>query len=566
MTLLLAALLVAGQLSARAAERARLLGLLRAVGATRAQAGGTLLAEALVLAIPGAALGVLLGEPLARGVAFALGQAAQADLSVTTRDPAGAARAFLLGVAASLVAAALPALRAARADPTTNLRARSRAADPPPRALAPAGALLLIAAALSLALDPADRADRAWTLARVLAALVGAAALLPALVPAWVAVLRRLARDPTTALGVSALRWRPVRSGLAAGAVLVCVAMAGGVGALSRGLVREMDEWSARALGWDLYASRPDGFTDAELAAVRGLPGVADATGISIRPVTVRFGDRPMPLALVAFDPDAYARADLLSVVTADGAPAPDAAALVASLSDDRGALVTTVLAEQLGVRVGDTVTLPGRRDVALTVRGLVVDYTQNGFALLVSQSLLRASQGADRVDLVAVRGDARTALEALPGVVVESRAELRGRILRLVAASMAALDVLLWLAGAVGVLAVSAALAQSAVERRGDIAVLRAVGLERRQLPRLLVAEGLATAALGVTVGLPAGVLLGKVFADATHTLGIPIPYVPAWGPLLGASAAALVASALAAWLPARRAAAVSPMEALRE
>jgi putative ABC transport system permease protein len=150
--------------------------------------------------------------------------------------------------------------------------------------------------------------------------------------------------------------------------------------------------------------------------------------------------------------------------------------------------------------------------------------------------------------------------------VIVEARAELRGRVLRLVDQSMGALDVLLWLAGVVGVSAVAAALAQGAVERRADVAILRAVGLERRQVTLLLMAEGVTTALLGVFGGLPLGVALGKVFADATATLGIPIPYVPAWGALLGASIAAILTSAAAAWLPARRAAAIPPMDALRE
>jgi len=106
---------------------------------------------------------------------------------------------------------------------------------------------------------------------------------------------------------------------------------------------------------------------------------------------------------------------------------------------------------------------------------------------------------------------------------------------------------------------------AQGAVERRADIAVFRAIGMERTQLTKMLVAEGLATAALGILFGLPLGIGLGKVFADATHTLGIAVPYVPAWGPLLGCSGAALLTAALSAWIPARRAGRVSASEALR-
>ena len=87
-----------------------------------------------------------------------------------------------------------------------------------------------------------------------------------------------------------------------------------------------------------------------------------------------------------------------------------------------------------------------------------------------------------------------------------------------------------------------------------------------RLYVPILLVAEGVATALAGVLPGLPAGILLGWVFSAATATLGVPVPYVPPWTALLGAGAAALVTAAAAAWLPGRRAAEGSPMDAVRE
>ncbi len=544
-TLLLAGLLVAGQAAARAAERGRVIGLLRAVGATRGQVVATLVIEVVIVALPGALLGLLIARPLADGVAFALGQAAQADLRVDVFDAGGAVWALTLGVLTAGIAALAPAIGVARAAPLEGLRARGRAGDPPALVWAAAGVAAMLVSSLSFLVWPADTAPRPATLARAIFMLLGACACLPPLLPRLIP--RRVTLPPAVALGVAALRWRPVRSGLAAGTVLICIAMVGGVGALGRGVSAELDRWSGRALGFDLYASRPDGFSAEDVVHVRSLPGVTEAVGVTVQPVTAHIGDRDVALALVGVEPTAWA--ELVDVVGGGE---------IATLQPDE-ALVPTVVAAQLGVEVGDVITAG---DLRFEVRALVVDYTQNGFAILVS----RAALGDVRADVVAVRGDARASLEALPGVTVESRAELRGRIRRLVDQSMAALDVLLWLAGAVGVLAVGAALAQSSLERRADLALLRAVGLERSQIATMFVTEGVATAAVGIVPGLPLGVLLGWIFASATRTLGLPIPYVPAWGPLVGAAVAAALTAALAAWIPSRRASGRSPSEALRE
>ena len=546
-TLLLAGLLVAGQAATRATERQRLLGLLRAVGATRGQVVAALLVEVIAVAIPGALLGVALGQPLASAVAFALGQAAQADLRVGDPDLGGALTAAMAGILTATFAALLPAWTAAGRPPLNSLRARSGAAAPPRLALSVVALVVAAGIGASFLVWPPGAVAREVTLARVVALVLAVSLALPGLLPrlSHVATAR-----PAVTLGLAALRWRPLRSGLAAATVLVCVALVGGVGALGHGVRAELDRWSDRALAYDLYASRPDGFSSGEIEALRALPGVTALAPVSIVPATVRVerheDGRGAALALVGVEPAAWA--PLLEAV--DGS--------VATLAPDE-AFVPAVVAAQLDVHVGDTLVAGERR---FRVRATVVDYTQNGFGVLVSRGAL----GDPPADVVAVRGDAKAAFEALPGVTVESRGELRGRILRLVDQSMAALDVLSWLGGAIGVLAVAAALGQAAVERRADVAILRAVGLERRDVARMMVTEAVATALVGVIPGIPLGIVLGRIFAGATATLGLPIPYVPAWSAIFGASLVAVFAAAAAAWVPARALAGVSPREALRE
>ena len=569
--LFLAAFLIWGLVASRAAEQARSFGLLRAAGASRAQAAASLLVEVGVAALPGVLLGALLGWPLARGVALAMGEAAQADLHVGAPDPAEAAFAATLGLLTALIAASWPILRAARQPVVQALRARARAAERPRPAVA-VGALLLMAVALGLlvVISPAT-SSREFTFLRVVAALLGGTMALPAAIAILASPSGRIAArwlGPPAGLALAGLRWRPSRSGLAAGAVLGAVALIGGVAALGTGIRAEMEQWSQRALGWEVYASSVSGFDQTAIAEIAGLPEVQATGAASIRRVPLSIPGREAPawISLVGVEPARWAAEGLMPLSSGQ----PDA---VAALAGGQTALVTTVLAAQLGLHPGDLVEAPSPGGVVqLRISGEVVDYTENGFTLVVDRALLARAWGATRPELLALRlrpgADARAVAEGLgarPGVVAETRGELRGRVLALVDRSLGAMDRLLWLAGIVGLLAVGAAVSQGARERRGDVATLAAIGMTRRQIMAMLIVEGLATAAIGAIPGIVFGLVFGIVFTQATHTLGIPAPYVPPWGALLGGAAAAILSGGIAAALPGRALSRVGGAEALR-
>lgn len=126
-----------------------------------------------------------------------------------------------------------------------------------------------------------------------------------------------------------------------------------------------------------------------------------------------------------------------------------------------------------------------------------------------------------------------------------------------------------LFLAGFLAVLAIGAvghALATAVRRRRHDVAVLRALGLTRRQCRTVVVTQASLLALIGLLVGVPLGVALGRMVwryvADAT-----PLYYVPpvAFWALILVAPVALVAANLLAVRPARRAASMRVGHALR-
>ena len=94
---------------------------------------------------------------------------------------------------------------------------------------------------------------------------------------------------------------------------------------------------------------------------------------------------------------------------------------------------------------------------------------------------------------------------------------------------------------------------------------MLRAIGATRRQVRRMVVAESLLLAAIGTAFGLLAGLYLGYVMVLGLSVSGFPVTYVFPYSGLLAAIAVGLIFGVLAALLPARQAARMEIVHALR-
>ena len=111
-------------------------------------------------------------------------------------------------------------------------------------------------------------------------------------------------------------------------------------------------------------------------------------------------------------------------------------------------------------------------------------------------------------------------------------------------------------------------AVSNSVADKRRDIAILRAMGFTGGDVQGIFLMEGLAVGVAGALFGFGLGTLLLEALAHAPLTLGgkplvLPLERGPAQYAIAGA--ASLAAAVVAAWLPARKAAEVDPVEILR-
>ena len=102
-----------------------------------------------------------------------------------------------------------------------------------------------------------------------------------------------------------------------------------------------------------------------------------------------------------------------------------------------------------------------------------------------------------------------------------------------------------------------------SVMERTRELGMLRAVGMSKRQMRRMVRHEGIITAQIGAVLGIVVGLILGGLVTGALSAstgMGFSVPV----GSLVAFTIVASVAGVLAAILPARRAARLNVLDAL--
>jgi putative ABC transport system permease protein len=124
-------------------------------------------------------------------------------------------------------------------------------------------------------------------------------------------------------------------------------------------------------------------------------------------------------------------------------------------------------------------------------------------------------------------------------------------------------LYVLLGLSVVVSLFGMLNALALAVFERTRELGMLRAVGLERRQLRRMIRNESVVIALIGGVTGIALGLVLAAIVAEALSDEGV--SFAVPWGTLLAFALVATVAGILASIAPARRAGRLDVLDALQ-
>jgi putative ABC transport system permease protein len=542
------------------AQRTREMAMLRAIGASRRQVKRAVLTEAVAIGALASAGGLAAGIGVAAGLRAML-SAFGIDLpdGPIVISPAAMIASFTVGLTVTVLSAWLPARRAARIAPIAALRdvAVDRSAFSVRRAIV--GSLITVAGVSSVLNGLASDALALVGLG-ALATLVGVSVLGPLLARP----VARLFGTPLRLRGLSgeiatrnAMR-NPKRTARTAASLMIGVGLvafitvfAASVKSSTAGSLDEEFRGThiVQAGGFDSSSGLSPELAD-ELRATPGVDAVAQAR---TSPAVV---DGSVTDAFSAFD------ATTIDELFALGSVEGDLDALGAD-----GIAVSTDQALEQGWTIGSTVpvTLPAG-DATFVVEAIYPGGTDWVGSQFVDLEAFRA-HGAEELDArVYVSGDetaiTTAATDYASAEVLDKDAfldDVNAEIDTILSLTYA----LLALAVVIALLGIANTLALSIFERTRELGLLRAVGMDRSQVRSSIRWEAIIVAVFGTALGLAVGTFFGWAIVRALADQGIDTLTVPV-SSLTAVTVIAGIAGALAAVMPARRAAKVDVLEAL--
>ncbi|MEX1263983.1 MAG: FtsX-like permease family protein [Actinomycetota bacterium] len=552
------------------AQRTRELALLRALGASRRQVIVSVVVEAFVVGLVASGLGIAAGIGIAVGLQGLLG-AFNIDLPSTSLQllPRTIIVSLFVGVVVTVAASILPARRAGSVAPIQALR---EASDGASRELA--GRRLIIAlavtalgvGALAYGLFGAETNGVYSVGAGAAITFIGVAMLSPLaarpIVGGLGAPLRRLSIQGR--LGRENAMRSPRRTASTAAALMIGLGLVSMVAILAASLKASFDAALTDTLKAD-YTLTTSSFTSFSPEAgerVAALPEVEAVSAFRQNGFRVN-GSTSF---LTAVDPSAVEGVATLEV--------SEGSVTVLAEADD-ALLVHRDVAIENGWALGDEVPaeFASTGDAPLTIAGiyeenrLVGDYvisleTYDGLYVerLDSFVLVKGAQG---VALSEVEEAIRGAVEEFPNVQVQDQAAFRAQQAGFIDQILGLITALLLMSIAIAAVGIINTLGLSIYERTRELGLLRAVGMSRRQVSRMVRWESIIIAVFGAVLGLVIGVAFGWALQQALKAEGVTEFVVP-----VGQLAAYLVIAAfigvIAAIWPARRAARLNVLEAI--
>jgi putative ABC transport system permease protein len=581
--LFVGAFIIFNTFSITVAQRAREFALLRSIGASRRQVLVAVILEALVIGLAATVVGIAAGLAVAVGL-FALMDAL--NLSLPRAETVFATRTVLVGLAVgvlvTLVAGLVPAVRATRVPPVAILREGALAPRSRLAPIAPYLAVAAIAAGAAL-LVYGMFADDVDTFLRIASLVVGVLGLFlgVALVsPRLVRPLAWAVGAPSARLGGAAGRLarenatrNPGRTAVTASALMIGLALVTFAAVLGSGFRETWGSTIDKQVEADyvLVADTEwEGFSSAAIEPFARTPGIEALS--PVRDGQARAVGHDSTPFVSGVDGDTIAR-----FYRFDWVEGGDDA--LAQLGRD-GAVVLEDWAEDQGLGVDGRFTLATREGARLpvVVRGI---YRSEGVDSLLGDVVIsteafdatfaRPRNGIAFVDVD--EGISREALERplarYPDVRLQTQEEFVDDSSQWISDMLSLIYALLGLSVVVSFFGIVNTLVLSTFERTRELGMLRAVGMTRRQMRRMVRHESVITALIGAALGVLLGIALAALVTRrlsefSTSEGGEGMAFSIPLGTLVVFTLVAVVAGILAAILPARRAARMRILDAL--
>ncbi|MFD8788266.1 ABC transporter permease [Kitasatospora sp. NPDC059599] len=579
--------IIANTFTMLVAQRTKELALLRAIGASRKQITRSVKIEAVLIGLTASVAGLVAGIGIAAGLRALLNGPMEANLpdGPLVIAPATVVAAIAVGVLVTLVAAWLPARRASRIAPVAAMSSSEQPATQKSLVVRNTiGLVFALAGAAGLAAGAASKEVKLVG-AGAGALLIGVFVLTPLLsrplIALFAPLLRGLYGTPGRLAKENAIR-NPRRTAATASALTIGVTLITALTVVGASVNKAVDKATASDLKADFTVTMQNySMLSPEVATQ-----IAKAPGVSAMSV-----DRTVPVTIGAAGAAGAAGAD--GQEGADDADTEwltgvDAATIdqLATLKIKEGAadalkqgkvLVSAGNSGTSRYKLGETLafTYPDGTKGSLTVGG-ILESSSALHGIVAPDAVVgphaAPGTGPNKVLVKGTDGPTEKLKQALrdatggnPLIAVKGEKDIKAENRQIVTDILTMMYGLLGMSVVIAVLGVVNTMAMSVFERRREIGMLRAIGLDRLGIRRMVRLESLLIALFGGLVGVVLGVVVAwaglRTLADTFKGITTEVPPVQILSFLL----AAAVVGLLAALWPAYKAAKLDILGAIK-
>ena len=569
LALLVSTLLIYGAISFAVVQRRRVIGILRALGATRSEVLAIVLTEAAALGLVGAAIGLGLGLVIGHELITLVSRTINdlyfvVAVRETTLPVSSVVKALLGGFFTALAAALLPALEVAGSAPQLGLRRSVLEA----RAVHIARRLIIVSAVLAASAGVVVLVSGRSLFAGFAALfllLLSVAAITPA-------VLRGLARaaarfagraSPIARLAFGDIAASLSRTGVAVAALGMAVAAMIGVSIMVESFRESLRDWLGNTIQADIYvtapgpgAARPERRIEpGVMARVLATAGIDDHS--ESRQVIAESPNGPVPLTALQLP---RTGASALQFVAGDAVHAwPE--------FKEGAVIIAEPLAWRLQLRLGDKLPLSTASGVqTFRIAGIYREYGNDRGNVLMSLAQYRRLWHDDAITAMgvylapgaqpaAVIAQMRAAARGRQALLFGSNADIRALSMSIFERTFVITRVLNWLAAGVAAVGLISSLLAWELERSHELAIVRSIGLTPFGAAALIEAQTGFMGLVALVAAIPAGLLTAIVLTDVINRrafgwqIDLHLTATQFTDALLLALAAALAAGLYPAW-----------------
>ncbi|MEU1123071.1 FtsX-like permease family protein [Streptomyces sp. NPDC005899] len=577
--LLVGIFLIVNTFSMLVAQRTREIGLMRAIGSSRKQVNRSVLVEAVLLGTVGSVLGVGAGIGLAVGLMSLMGaigmELSTEDLTVAWTTPVVG---LVLGVVVTVLAAYIPARRAGKVSPMAALRDAGTPADAK-SGWVRAGIGLVLTGAGAAGLWATTRADEAsegsvFLALGVVLTLIGfivIGPLLAGLVVRGLSIVVLRLFGPVGRLAERNALRNPRRTGATGAALMIGLALVACLSVVGSSMVASATDELDRSVGTDFIVQSSTGqlIVPQAAEAMEKVPGIEHVTDYKMLAAKLTNPDgSTVDEHVTAADPT-YPQDLRRETLSGDLAKAYGADSM--SVGSDYAELHGIEVGNEITVafKAGDTAKL---KVAAITSDDTNVDqgamylntttaekYVPDGRMPKNMIMFASAQDGKEKEAYAALK----SALAGYPQYKVQNQADFKEDLKDQIGQLLNIVYGLLALAIIVAVLGVVNTLALSVVERTREIGLMRAIGLSRRQLRRMIRLESVVIALFGALLGLGLGMGWGTSAQKLLALEGLGVLEIP-WPTIITVFVASAFVGLFAALIPAFRAGRMNVLAAI--